>query len=79
VKNILRVWFALCKPYTSQPWCNYPRILEKDEFYANAKVILLTEAQNLGKKIDAVDPALRSDLILRCFLSLFNTLVYFLL
>lgn len=51
VKKILKVWFTLCKSYNREAWCQFPNILDDDTFYPNAKVILLTEAQLLGKMI----------------------------
>jgi hypothetical protein len=49
VKKILKIWFTLFQPYNQQPWCQFPAILNDDEFYPNAKVTLLTDAQHLGK------------------------------
>jgi hypothetical protein len=50
VKKILKVWFTLIRGYNSRPWCSFPEILDNDEFYANAKIVLLTEATMLGKQ-----------------------------
>lgn len=49
VKKTLKIWFTLCKSYNQQPWCRFPSVLDTDEFYPNAKVVLLTEAQMLCK------------------------------
>lgn len=49
VKKILRLWFTLVKSFNQHPWTAYPAILSDDVFYPNAKVVLLTEAQMLGK------------------------------
>jgi hypothetical protein len=44
VKRILKVWFTLTNEYNKKAWCSFPEILDDDSFYANAKIVLLTEA-----------------------------------
>lgn len=45
VQKCLRLWFTLCRQYNKEPWCQHPG----EDFYPNAKVVLLTEAQQLCK------------------------------
>ncbi len=47
VHKCLRLWFTLCKQYNQEPWCQFPG--DDQHFYASAKVVLLTEAQQLCK------------------------------
>lgn len=49
IKKILKVWFTMLKTYNKEPWCSVANIIEDDLFYANAKIVLLTEAQKLSK------------------------------
>jgi hypothetical protein len=49
VKKILRVWFALVRPYNQEPWCTFPDILDEDHFFPDAKITLLNDAMMLGK------------------------------
>jgi len=51
VKKILRVWFALVRPYNQEAWCAFPDILDEDHFFPDAKITLLNDAQMLGKYI----------------------------
>ena len=44
VKKVLKLWFTICKQFNHESWCAFPTILDNDTFYANAKIILLTEA-----------------------------------
>ena len=47
VQKCLRLWFTLSRQYNKEPWCQYPG----EDFYPNAKVVLLTEAQQLCKSL----------------------------
>ena len=49
VKKILKVWFALQGRYNQQEWCAFPANLDHMHFYEGAKLVLLKEANNLGK------------------------------
>lgn len=49
-KNILRLWFALLKPYNQQKWTQFPTILDEEVFYPHAKMVLLNDATKLGKR-----------------------------
>lgn len=51
VKKILKIWFTLIREYNQEQWCKFPAILDDDQFYPNAKMVLLQEAQMLGKLI----------------------------
>ena len=44
IKKILMVWFTIFSSYNKEPWCTFPEIVQEDNFYPNAKIVLLTEA-----------------------------------
>ena len=50
VKNILKIWFTLNRSYNKEDWCQFPRILDTETFYSNAKEVLTKEAPMLGKQ-----------------------------
>lgn len=44
VKKILKLWFTLLKEYNHEAWCTFPTILDDEQFYPHAKIVLLQEA-----------------------------------
>jgi hypothetical protein len=37
VKKILKIWFTLSATYNKEEWCQFPKILDDEAFYAGAK------------------------------------------
>lgn len=51
VMKILKLWFSLSTVHNRESWCAFPAIIDDDTFYSGAKIVLISEATILCKKI----------------------------